>query len=325
MGQKIKPVTELEWKEVNEENRELTDNFLNQLHLSPHTLKQYSSAAKIFFRWVKDYVRNKPVYQLKPRDGLAYQNYLISLGLSSNAIKFKRSVVSSLCGYYEVYYGDDNPTFRNIFNKQIPNVPKENTREKIPLTKEEYELLLAELEKRKEWQMLAFLKFTYSSGCRKGEVVQLLKEVATYDKVKDKEGNFKNFYQTHNIRTKGRGVQGKIRKLLFDEDAMKAIHKWLEVRGEDDEPRMFVKKTKDGKVTPLSPNAFNHWCAGLFSEILGREIWVHLIRSTRATHLVVLEGKDIKSAQAVLGHQDSSTTEIYVVRDNSDDADDAFG
>lgn len=324
MTQKIRPVTEQEWELVDIDNRELTNNFLNQLHLSPHTLRQYTSAARIFFRWVKENAQNKPIHKLKVRDGMAYQNYLISLGLSSNAIKFKRSVVSSMCGYYEVFYGDDHPLFRNIFNKQVPSVPKENVREKIPLTKEEYDLLLAELERREEWQMLAFLKFTYSSGCRKGEVVQLLKEVSEYEKVKDKEGNFKSFYQTHNIRTKGRGVQGKIRKLLFDEEAMKAIHKWLEIRGEDDEPRMFVKKTKTGKVTALSPNAFNHWCAGLFSEILGREIWVHLIRSTRATHLVVLEGKDIKSAQAVLGHQDSSTTEIYVVRDSSDDADDAF-
>ena len=54
-------------------------------------------------------------------------------------------------------------------------------------------------------------------------------------------------------------------------------------------------------------------------------MYPHLIRSTRATHLVVEEGKDIKTAQKILGHQDSSTTEIYVVDPNADDdADDGF-
>lgn len=324
MVQKIKAVTEEEWMACDEFNRMITQEFLNQLHLSPHTLKQYRSSAKIFFRWVKDNAMNMPLHKLKVRHGLAYQNYLISLGLSANAIKFKRSVVSSLCGYLEVYFQDEYPTFKNIFNKQVPSVPKETVREKIPLTKEEYNKLIKELEKREEWQMLAFLKFAYSSGARKGEIIQLRKEIADYPYVKDKEGNDKNYFETFPLRTKGRGRQGKVRKLLFDEDAKQAIQKWLEVRGEDDEPALFVRKFKDGRVVPLQSGAFNRWCSDVFSSILGRKIWVHLLRSTRATHIVEVEGKSIKTAQKILGHSESSTTEIYVVRDETDDADDAF-
>ena len=325
MGKRILPVTDEEWSKVNPENRKITDRFLNQLQLSPQTLKQYKSAVRIFFRWIYEFEDDLPLHKLKPRHAMDYQNYLISLQLSPNAIKFKRSVVSSLCGYFEVFYGEDYPHFRNIYNKKIPNISKQAVREKIPLTKEEYELLCNELEKREEWQMLAFLKFTYSSGCRKSEVHQLLKEVATYEKVKDKKtGNEKNFYRTHNIRTKGKGIEGNVRKLFFDDAAMQSIRKWLEVRGEDDCPYVFVNKPKNGEANQLSKSTFNYWASNIFSEIIGRHMFVHLIRSTRATHLVVDDNKDIKTAQEVLGHADSSTTEIYIVRDDSEMVDDAF-
>ena len=55
-------------------------------------------------------------------------------------------------------------------------------------------------------------------------------------------------YLTHTIRCKGKSVVGKPRKLKFGEDAMSWLKKWLEIRGEDDCPYMFVVKTKDGNT-----------------------------------------------------------------------------
>jgi site-specific recombinase XerC len=40
--------------------------------------------------------------------------------------------------------------------------------------------------------------------------------------------------------------------------------------------------------------------------------------------MVLYEKKDIKAAQALLGHKNSTTTEIYVIRDGSEDMEDAF-
>lgn len=317
---KLPEVTEEEWKDVNPENKMIVEEFLQQGHLSPHTLKQYRSALRIFFRWVKDYCNNKPVFELKPRDALRYQNFLIDRDLSSSAIKFKRSAVSSLCGYIELYYSDEYPMFRNIYNKKIPNPAKSLRHEKKPLTVEEYEHLVKTLEERGEWQMLAYCWYTYITGCRRGESVQLLKEVVTYEKVKGK-----NYYVTHNIRAKGKGREGKIRKFQFDDNAMNAIKNWLAVRGEDDCPYVFVKKTKDGKVRQLDPSAFNYWCSKVFAEIVGRRVHPHLFRSSRATNLVVHEKKNIAAAQALLGHNDPSTTQIYIVKDADDDIDAVFG
>ena len=322
---KMKDVSMEEWEKVNDFNKSITNEFLEQQHLSPHTLKQYTSALKIFFKWVYDNCQNKAITDLKPRDALRYQNFLMGKGLSSSGVKLKRSAVSSLCGFIELYYTDDYPLFRNIYSKQIPNPPKTNKNEKKPLTKEELDLLINTLKEREEWQMVAYISFSYWSGARRSEVAQIIKEIITYEKVIDKKtGEYKDYYMTSPIRCKGKGKEGNLRKLVFNDDSKRDIEKWLEVRGEDDCEFVFVKKQKDGKVAPLAPSAFNYWCKEIFSEILGRRVHPHQLRSTRATHLVVYDNKDIKTAQAILGHQSSETTSIYVIRDDSDDMDDAF-
>jgi integrase len=323
--EKLQEVTEHEWLEVNEFNRQITQEFLEQQHLSPHTLVQYQSAIKIFFNWVKINCFNKSITDLKPRDALRYQNFLMGRGLSSSAVKLKRSAVSSLCGYIELYYAEDYPLFRNIYNKKIPNPPKALKNEKQPLTKAELEMLIDELKEREEWQMVAYILFSYWSGCRRSEAAQLKKEVITYEKVKDqKSGEYKDYYMTHPIRCKGKGKEGNVRRLVLGQEAMDAVKQWLEIRGEDDCELVFVKKQLDGTIHPLAPSAFNYWCQEIFSGIVGRRVHPHQLRSTRATHIVAIEGKDIKTAQKVLGHLSSETTQIYVIREDDDDIDDAF-
>lgn len=318
MADKLPEIDDREWQEMNSFNREITDEFLQQGHLSVKTLEQYKSGLRQFFKFVFDNCNNKPIYELKPRDALRYQNYLIGRGLSSSAIKFKRSAVSSLCGYIEIYFLDDYPTFRNIYNKNIPSPPKAMKHEKKPLSPEEFEMLVKELEDRKEWQMLAYVWFTYVTGCRREEARQLLKEVVEYKYIKDK-----NYYQTHNIRAKGRGKEGKVRKFAFDDRAMQAIKKWLEVRGQDDCPFVFVSKSANG-VRQVADTTFNYWCTEIISKIIGRRVHPHLFRSTRATHIVTVEGKNIESAQALLGHESAETTKIYVVKESQDELDSLF-
>jgi integrase len=323
--EKLQEVTEQEWKEVNEFNKQITLEFLEQQHLSPHTLVQYQSAIKIFFNWTRINCGNKPITDLKPRDALRYQNFLISRGLSSSAVKLKRSAVSSLCGYIELYYADEYPLFRNIYNKKIPNPPKVLKNEKKPLSKDELDLLVNTLKEKEEWQMVAYVLFSYWSGCRRAEAAQLKKEVITYEKVKDqKTGEQKDYYTTNPIRCKGKGKEGNVRKLVLGQDAMDAIKHWLDVRGEDNCEFVFVKKQFNGLVSQLQPSAFNYWCQEIFSVIVGRRVHPHQLRATRATHIVAIDGKDIKTAQKVLGHQSSETTEIYVIREDDDDIDDAF-
>jgi integrase len=327
MAKKIEQVSQEFWdNEVNETNREIIENFMeDKQELSPATRKQYFSALKIFAKWIHDTNKrseDRLITDLKIRDALRYQNWLISKELSPNAIKFKRSAVSSLCDHIEAFYSDEYPDFRNIFTKAVKGVPKTNKKIKEPLSKAEFEKLVQLLEEAEEYQKLAYLLYTYSTGCRREESRQLLKEVATYGNHVNKKGEVKKFYQTHYIRAKGKGREGKPRQFEFNERAMQALKKWMEVRGQDDCPYMFVTKSKDG-YRQISPNTFNGWCEK-FTKMLGKKVHPHLIRSTRATIASQEEGKDIKQIQKVLGHNSSQTTEIYIVRDDSDDVDDMY-
>ena len=328
---KLESVSDSFWEnDVNPVSKMLIEDYLNQQqHLSKQTLKQYESALRIFARWLHDSNMNKAVTDLRPRDGLRYQNYLISLGMGASAIKFKRSVVSSLCQYIEVYYDDEYKNFRNIFSKAVPTVASTKVKTKVVLTAKDIKKIEKALIKKKEWQKLAYFMYTYETGCRREESRQVRKEVANYDLFVNSESVQKNYYVTHEIRAKGKGKEGKVRVFKFNQ-SMKYIKLWMEQREQlvkenkikDDCEFLFVRITKTG-VTQIPQTSFNDWC-NEFGLIVDKHVHPHLIRSSRATIAVVEEGKDIKTVQQLLGHAKSDTTEIYVVRPPTEDDDELF-
>lgn len=334
IADKITPVTDLEWASVNGFNRKIVEEYLEEsVSLSDETLKQYRSSLRIFCRWIKENLEDIPITQVKSRDYLRYQNWLTRRGLSSSGVKLKRSTVSSLNNYIVLYYEDLYPTFKNFITKAIKSPEPVFVHDKLPLTPDEFNNLIKVLEEKEEWQKIAYLKFSYSTGCRRTETSHLLKEVADYPlvvkekKIKNEDGieedKTAKYYVTHDIRCKGKSKVGSVRKLKFDEDTMLSIKKWLEVRGEDDCPYVFVSNYGK-KINQINVSSFNDWCSGLFTEIVGRRVHPHLTRESKATNMVLYSGKDIKVAQSLLGHKSSTTTEIYVIRDNSEDGDEAF-
>jgi len=297
---KLDAVTEEQWNAVCDFNRNLMESFLtDSVELSPKSKKAYESNLKIWFVWVKDNLNNK---------------------------RQIRAAISSLNGYIEIYYHDDYPTFRNFINKSIKRPPKNIVREKIPLTKEEFRHLIEVLEEREEYQMVAYVLFTFDTGCRREESRQLTKDVVTFAPVvkqrvgKDDAVEEIKMYYTKPIRCKG----GKIRKLAFGEEAKKAMEKWLEVRGNDDCPYMFVSKY-GGEVRQIGETTFNNWFTNTISPIVGRALHPHSLRSSRATQAVVEDGKDVEAVRQLLGHEDASTTmNFYIVRDDDDEVEDLF-
>lgn len=331
---KLPPITDKEWAEVNEFNRFIWEDFLtNSTELSPKSIKAYRSNLKIWFVWVKDNLNNKKHIDIKPLDFKRFQNWLINRGCSSSDCTNKRAAISTLNNYIVVYYEEDYPTFRNFINKSISRPPKAFVHDKEPLTKEEFDNLIKELEEKEEWQKIAYLKYTLKTGCRRAESRQLLKSIVNIEPT-IKEKTIKNedgteeikrviFYLTPPIRCKGKGKVGKVRKLKFGQEEMDAFKKWIEVRGEDDCPYMFVTKY-GGKINQVSETTFNGWSRNTFQKIVGRRFHPHLLRESAATQIVVEEGRDISIAQNLLGHESSETTQIYVIRDDTDDLDELF-
>ena len=326
---KVFGFTDEEYRElVHEEDQELVDDFLEQQsHLSDQTLKQYRSSLMIFLKWNHDKNKNKELTELKPRDGLRFQNYLLNKGLGTSAIKLRRSTVSSFYGYLEVFWSDEYPDVRNIYSKAVPSVGSVKKKEKEPLTLNEIAKITEALEEKEEWQKLAYFWFSIGSGARREEVRQVLKEVADYDKFV-KDGEEKNYYLTNKVRAKGKGREGKVRRHYITEEAMEYIQKWVRFRESnydfDDNKHLFVTVNISGeKVNQISASTFNVWCNEFSEYIDGKRVHPHLLRTTRAT-LLSDEGVDIRAIQKLLGHEDASTTSIYIISDN-DEIDDIFG
>ncbi len=334
LAKKLQPVTNEMYQKCNEFNKRIVEEFIQTSdELSPETRPQYQSALRIWINWIKDNCNNKPITEISSMDYKKYQSWLYNKGLGESALRFKRSAISTLNNYIMLYYQKEYPTFRNFINKSIKVPILGEVNEKKPLNPDEYTFLCDELERLKEWEKLAYLKFTYSTGCRRAESALLLKEVVNYEpkistvKIKDENGNQTEVetstYRTHDIRCKGFSTLGKIRKLQFSEEAMESLKKWLEIRGEDDCPYMFVIKTAED-VRKRNKENFNYWCSTLFADIVGRRVHPHLFRESRATNLVVHSGRTLEAAQKLLGHLSVETTKIYVIREDSDDADEAF-
>ena len=336
IAKKLDDVTPEIWQQVNKANRDLVQEFMDsKIELSEKSKEQYISNLRIFFWWVHENLGDKNCFDIKKKEFVKYLNWLTNRGLSESAIKLKKSVVSSFCNYLVEYYEDEYPTFRSFVTSSMKVVQTGYVHEKQPLTPQEYDELCQKLEELEKWQILAWVKFSYSTGCRRAESRQLLKEVVNYSpiikeiEINDENGNKVKTksvsYKTHNIRCKGRSQVGKVRKLQFSEDAMQALKKWLEVRGDDDCPYMFVVKDHGSDLHQVGETTFNEWCRGILTKLVGRRIHPHLLRSSRGTNLVVEEGRPIETVQKLLGHESSETTiKHYVIREDTDDADEAF-
>jgi len=112
------------------------------------------------------------------------------------------------------------------------------------------------------------------------------------------------------------GKGGKVRSAFLAPSAMEAIEEYLQLRGQDDNPWLFVSfsrnrpKTKT-KYKPLTPRMVQLMLQD-YARRLGiyKHITPHTLRHSFATK-VLTEGGDLRSVQTLLGHSNLSTTQIY--------------
>ena len=335
--ERLDPVTDEQWKLCNEFNRNMRDDFINNsTELSDKTLKSYFSNLTIWFNLVRENLDNKKQVDIKPREFLRYQNWLLSKGHSSSDITNKRAAISSLNNYVVVYYADEYPTFHSFINKSIKKPEKSFVHEKLPPTREEMGMMIEALEnsnRKYKKEYIAYLKFTFETGCRRAETAQILRNIVDTPvnkkmvKIKDENGNEIEkeamYYLTPKIRCKGKGKTGKIRQLKFSDYSMDAFKEWLSER-DDDCPYMFTTVYGD-KVKQVSEGTFNGWGKNIFTPILGRRFHPHCLREAIATDIVLTQGKSIETAKALLGHENSATTKGYVCGfDSESESDELF-
>ena len=313
-AEKLDDVTEEDWSGVLQHNKDMMKEFLDaNKHLSSQTVKQYTSALRIFFVYIKNSLGNKPLFLIKKRDFIKYFGFLQDNNLSSSALKFKRSAVSTLCKYIEkivVEEEEDYKNFRN-FTTAITDIPLNRVYDKIAISQEEYDKVMSVLSEEEDYLGMAWFATAFNVGARKSEIIQFKSEIADYIK---EEG--KNFIETHKVRGKGKSRDGKIIAFMVNDEAMKYIKLWLEKRGYEHEYIFTVKY--EGEIKRMSSSWANHFCQEKISKIVGRRINPHLFKASCVTHLLE-EGIDIKIVSKYIAHHESTeTTGLYDLRDDSE-------
>ena len=301
--------TEEERNKILEENKELVEDFLNYLETTDHAPKSinvYKSNLNIFFVWLMKFAKNKDFVDIKKRDIMNFQNYLIKQGLSPARIRVLRSSISSLSNFIENILDEEEKyeNFRNIVNK-IPAPTLQTVREKTVISDEEVEVLLDTLVKKNKIQLACFVAMAAYSGARKSELVQ-------YKTTFFKDENVRNgLYVTPEIRTKGKGVAGKkLKKYVLKSKVDYYLNLWLDERERlgvtiDD---LFIVK-RENTYRAATSDTVSCWMK-ICGEILNKDCYVHSFRhffvsSLRRANIPLDVIKDI------VGHASSEVTAIY--------------
>jgi integrase len=301
--------TQEEIDKILPENKELMEDFLNYLETtdrSPKSIVVYKSNLNIFFVWLMKNARNKDFVDIKKRDIMNFQNFLIKEGLSSSRIRVLRSSLSSLSNFIECILDEEEKyeNFRNIINK-IPAPNLQAVREKTVVSDDELDHLLKMLVQKNKIQIACFVAMAAYSGARKSELVQYKRSFFVDENVKN------GLYITPEIRTKGRGVAGKpLKKYVIKNKVDYYIQLWDKEREKlgvsiDD---LFVVKRENGFRAAKSETI--EWWMKICGDILGKPCYAHSLRhffvsSLRRSNIPLDVIKDI------VGHASSEVTAIY--------------
>lgn len=302
-------VTPEKWEAVNEENKELLEEFLNYLSSvgrSKETILQYENDLRIFFVWFMEKCKNKHFTEIKKREVANFQGWMLNdCGMSSSRIRRMRSSLSSISNFIESVLDDEYEDFRNIINK-IEAPVKNPVREKTIITFEECETVANKLLEDGNIQLACYLTVACYSGLRKQELTRLLVKDFTTN-VNMQLGD--SFYKTSPIKVKGRGNK-TMEKYVWNK-CDKWLKLWLEYREENkiECEYLFCRKTEDGYKQILVATANSY--ATTLSRYFGRVYYNHCTRHALATELT-RAGLPIDVIQFLLSHQSAETSKLYI-------------
>lgn len=317
---KLPEVTESMWEKVDEEHRNLVQEFLDAHSFRDKTRKQYYSSLRQFFWWVHTSLNSKKLYKISKRDFIRYQSFLKNRGMSSSGIALKKAGVSSLNNYIENVVAEDDENyekFRN-FTRGLPAIPKTTTYEKVKVTYDDYKLMMDALKEDENYLGMAWLATAFNVGGRRAELIQLKTEILDYP---IPEGQ--SYVMSHKVFGKGKG-EGKPLEYMINTEALEYLRLWHEKRGYDHE-YLFTTQY-GGEPKQMSESWADYFCSDVLSDILGRRINPHLFKASCITYL--LEVKKIKIeliSKYVAHHKDVSTTiKHYDLRDFEEEKNQIF-
>lgn len=319
---KLPEVTDEMYMQCNSENREMVEEFFDTHPLlAKQTKKQYRSGTRQFLWWVHETISDKPLYKIKKRDFNRYLSFLINRGMSSSGINFKRSSVSTVCEYIQSTVSEEDDryaTFHN-FTKTDIKIPKNYVYNKIPVSEEEYKILIDTLIDDENYMGACWVACAFNTGARRGGIRQFKTEVLEKP---IKEGQ--EYVMSNMVREKGFSEDGKQVRYMIPLPALYYIRLWIEKRGYDHE---YIFTTNvNGEIRQMSLQWANDFCTNVLSDILERRINPHLFKSSAVSYYLS-QGLDLKFvSENIAQHNDISTTsKFYDLRTFEDEKNEMLG
>lgn len=275
------------------EDVRVTD-YLNHLRaergLSPNTVAAYRSDLQKLADWARS--REQTLEAIKPRDVASFLAHLRARGLSARSAG---RAIHAIRGFFRFL----------VREEQLAEDPMENVRSPRPfkplprfLNRAQVEALLQAPDPGKPLGLRdrAILETMYASGLRASEVTRLRTENIDPD--------------IGLLRIFGKGR--KERLVPIGSSALAAILRY------EREGRPKLLKTKRTRELFLNHSGGSLSRMGLWLIVRRHALTVgvagllspHVLRHSFATHLLE-NGADLRALQAMLGHADISTTEIY--------------
>ncbi|PID35859.1 MAG: tyrosine recombinase [Rhodobacterales bacterium] len=266
-----------------------------ELDAAQNTLLAYAHDLKDFAGWLAR--RGGALRDMHRDDIEAYLLALAAEGLAPSTRARRLSAIKQFCRFaFEEGWRGDNPALRISGPGKAKTLPK-------TLSEAEVSALIdaagqtgrTEADRARNRAMLELL---YATGMRVSEMVSLPHTALRGD--------------PRLVLVRGKG--GKERLVPISQPARRAVNDWLAIRDAAEEaakpsPYLFPSRGKAGHFT-------RHRFHGLLKEIAvtagisPQKVTPHRLRHAFATHLLA-GGADLRAIQAMLGHADIATTEIY--------------
>lgn len=263
--------------QISSENIQLLNDFKDyckSTQKSEGTIAGYESDILISFVWNLQNNQNKFFVDWTKRNIMALQNWLIGENENSPArVRRIKASLSSMSNFIENVLDDEYPNFRNIIHK-IESPVNAPVREKTVFEDSELEDLLEDLVESNQHDKACFLALAMYGGRRKAELCRF--KVSDFDD--DKLVCDGALYKSAPIKTKGRGVNGKMLECYtLAKKFNPYLNNWMKMREENGIDSEWLFPARGDMKNHMSISTVNSW-ANTFSRMTGKDFYWHSIR-----------------------------------------------
>lgn len=313
---------EEKWKRVCPDNKEIIEDFITECKArkkKESTIKQYKNDLRIIMIFVLEKCKNQPVTNLGRKDFRRMLLWLTDeLGVSNSRANRLMSCCRSLLSYLEE---DDDYDYDLNQAAKVRGLEKEPVRDIVFLDNDTVIKLYDYFMEHERYRDATLLALGYESAGRKNELSQVLKDSVT------DERNCTNIVV---------GKRGKKFPLLYFNLTKQATKKYLEQRGDDGIPELFVTKLDEAARKEVLYNMVVAW-RPILKMITGEDIPlnVHSLRHSAlqnmkdGSHQTCLDKKlgciPLENLKSIANHESIETTISYCKDSSQEELENMFG